>query len=932
MHDSGAHYRRTDLQVHTPRDAAWKGPRPSDDGSRRAYAESFVAACREKGLQAVAITDHHDLCMVRHIRNAANAETDSLGNPLPGDERLVVFPGIELTLGVPCQALLILDADYPEDRFDGVLEALAISIVSETQDRLPAVSGIEHITSLKALYDHLDQRDYIRGRYIVLPNVTDSGHQTLLRTGLHGKYKEMPCVGGYLDGSIEKLGSGNRDIIAGKAKAYGNKRIAVFQTSDARSSNFASLGKFSTWIKWSVPTAEAIRQACLAEESRIAQAQPQIPTVFVSHLQVSTSRFLGPLDLRLNPQYNAVIGGRGTGKSTILEYIRWALCDDRQAQDVAEELADPAARRKQLIDATLGQLDASVDVHLVKNGIPHVVRRYARTGEVLIQVGDGPFEKARDSDVRALLPIQAYSQKQLSSVSVRRDELIRFVTSPIEGRLRELQARLEEVEARTRQNYAALERSRLLERAITRATLEEASLGQQAANLRAELSDVSAEDRATLDLKPHVDAARDTAQQWDDSVARTATELADLALAAQVRLGQLAAPLPEALQSDESLAAKRATASAFLNRAVQLAEAAAATFSSDSGVRVAYDVAGQAWDARVAAFEAQYAEVKAKSSVHEARLQQLEELERGQAALRSQIRRQQEERSALGDPSAEHQTLRVQWLNGLSERSVALEEQCARLSTLSDGLLRATVNRSRGVEVIGDRVRAVAQGSGLQRAKVENFVAALATEVDPLASWEKVLEDFELLVGLDDSVEVTSEMIPMAARLLGLPEVKRFRARLTPDSWLDLALTRIEDQPVFEYRTRESEYIDFSLASAGQQATALLRALLNEAGPPLVIDQPEDDLDSQVIQDVVTLLWRAKGSRQIIFSSHNANLVVNGDAELVICCDYRTTNDQSGGRIKLTGAIDGELVRAEITKVMEGGEKAFRLRQEKYGF
>lgn len=99
-----------------------------------------------------------------------------------------------------------------------------------------------------------------------------------------------------------------------------------------------------------------------------------------------------------------------------------------------------------------------------------------------------------------------------------------------------------------------------------------------------------------------------------------------------------------------------------------------------------------------------------------------------------------------------------------------------------------------------------------------------------------------------------------------------------------------------------------------------------------MIDQPEDDLDSQVVLDVVERIWSAKKNRQLIFSSHNANLVVNGDAELVVCCDYRVSGDQSGGKLKLEGAIDMPPVREEITRVMEGGEKAFRLRKEKYGF
>ena len=79
-------------------------------------------------------------------------------------------------------------------------------------------------------------------------------------------------------------------------------------------------------------------------------------------------------------------------------------------------------------------------------------------------------------------------------------------------------------------------------------------------------------------------------------------------------------------------------------------------------------------------------------------------------------------------------------------------------------------------------------------------------------------------------------------------------------------------------------------------------------------------------------IWEAKAKRQIIFSSHNANIVVNGDADLVVCCDYRVSADQSGGKIKCQGAIDIDEIRKEITLVMEGGKDAFRMRKEKYGF
>src|SRR4051794_23025525 len=60
--DKGARFYRCDFQVHSPRDCNWKGDRPQTDEARNAYARGFIAACRLRGLDAVAITDHHDVC------------------------------------------------------------------------------------------------------------------------------------------------------------------------------------------------------------------------------------------------------------------------------------------------------------------------------------------------------------------------------------------------------------------------------------------------------------------------------------------------------------------------------------------------------------------------------------------------------------------------------------------------------------------------------------------------------------------------------------------------------------------------------------------------------------------------------------------------------------------------------------------------------
>ena len=91
-------------------------------------------------------------------------------------------------------------------------------------------------------------------------------------------------------------------------------------------------------------------------------------------------------------------------------------------------------------------------------------------------------------------------------------------------------------------------------------------------------------------------------------------------------------------------------------------------------------------------------------------------------------------------------------------------------------------------------------------------------------------------------------------------------------------------------------------------------------------------MDNPIILEIVEKIWEAKKKRQLIFASHNANLVVNGDAELVACCGYRTAGDQSRGTIAARGAIDIDKIRNLIKQIMEGSEAAFNLRKEKYGF
>jgi len=85
--DKGAHFYKCDFQVHTPRDINWHGDRPRTSADRKDYAEDFIKTCRAKGLNAVAITDHHDFGFFPIIKEAAQSELDDLGQPVSDEKK-----------------------------------------------------------------------------------------------------------------------------------------------------------------------------------------------------------------------------------------------------------------------------------------------------------------------------------------------------------------------------------------------------------------------------------------------------------------------------------------------------------------------------------------------------------------------------------------------------------------------------------------------------------------------------------------------------------------------------------------------------------------------------------------------------------------------------------------------------------------------------
>ena len=932
--NKGTRFFNCDFQVHSPRDINWTGNKPVTDEDRNEYADRFVLACRQKGVNAVAITDHHDLTFFPYIKAAANNEVDSNGEPIKESEKLIVFPGVELTLSnPPCQALLILDSNFPEDQLIRVLHKLALEPnpieEASTKETIPIPSDV--INGLQDLYIKLDTIDILKGKYIILPH-TSRGHKGLLRRDFYEHYVKMPCVSGYIDGSIPD-DQGLKNIINGRDRNYGFKSIAVFQTSDNRKETFEDLGTSTTWVKWATPTAEALRQASLAKESRLSLVEPILPQIFISTISVTNSKFLGRVELELNQQYSVFIGGRGTGKSTILEYIRWGLCDQIIGVSKYDTESEILKRRQTLIEKTLVPYSGEVRIAASINGIEHIVKRNSATKEILLKIGNGEFEKASEDEIRRLIPIQAYSQKQLSSVGVRTDELKRFIQLPIANELNNIGFNLREVSKSLKNAYSSLVRKIEIQNEVEELKLQSKSVNEQVQNLRNSLKGLTEEDKKVIENKElfeneqtFIQESNNEIELFKDKFTSIKESLSSYPIELDPETSILNKEIIEGVQVEK--------AGIFSNIKLKLDDIIQ-LFENEK--MTAYDEAANKWNIVKREFDITYDQIKEKASANESIIKEINNLENRLRELTDSINERLARIKELGNPDTTFNEEKIKWYSLHQEKINLLNTQAEQFTELSKGIIKAEVTKSINIESIRELLIQSFTGTRISRDKIESICNEITESESPLDSWKIALEELKKLAEykiLEDKPIELPETTLLSQAGLNEGNKQRVAELFSPDNWLTMLTQEIEFEPKFFYSTSNQmdDVIPFSEASAGQQATALLSVLLNQDGTPLLIDQPEDDIDNRAINDIIENIWVAKNKRQLIFTSHNANLVVNGDAELVVCCDYKESSQQTQGELKYEGAIDNSEIKKEITLIMEGGEKAFKLRKEKYGF
>ena len=177
-------------------------------------------------------------------------------------------------------------------------------------------------------------------------------------------------------------------------------------------------------------------------------------------------------------------------------------------------------------------------------------------------------------------------------------------------------------------------------------------------------------------------------------------------------------------------------------------------------------------------------------------------------------------------------------------------------------------------------------------------------------------------------------------RTYGIPPAQAERlAKSSPDVLMQIEELELSPTTSIQLNTAPAgqppSWQELDDLSTGQKATAVLLLLLLESDAPLIVDQPEDDLDNRFITEgVVPRMREEKRRRQFLFSTHNANIPVLGDAELILGLDASGEAEEGKARIasEHMGSIDERPVRELVEEILEGGKAAFETRRLKYGF
>lgn len=879
---NGARFYTVDLHVHS-----YEASTDADDTMR---VEAIIDSAAKQGLGVIALTDHN--CSTNVARSVEYARTAH------GD-RLLVLPAVEIST-----ANGHLLAYFPPERQGAVQDLLSrIGIVgapgsrdSHTAQSMAEVVRVAHELGGLCIAAHIDRARY--GFEALQPGYPNWKADVITSAGLYGlEFDDAAHLAWYSPDDAEPLvGAERRKLYERRRSAEGTSArpvLAAVQGSDAHTMAQFEGSKRRTRLKMQSLTFSALRVALIDPGARtrvLATLPAGVPRIIGMHV---TGGFLASQAFHFSPNLNCFIGGRGTGKSTAIKSLAYGLgaLDDLSAQDNCPDVVVTYCR------------DA--------NGVLYRYERQ-RGGDVKVQAK----EENQIDDVPAdSFRVEYYGQGDLTRVAedplLRPDLLQTFLDRHIV--IGDLVAKEEELRRALEQNSALLK------------PLEAQYSGL--ASKEAALKDVRTKLKIAETGKVREIAADQTRLSAERQLSAALAEISSL-YASGFSLSKFKRDYGAVRQAHGELTGDAAAAKHFADAAGVLVAANATLDEGQASTNLKLREHGERLQAVLAALGARHRELEEALSLKMEALRQqglsgtlneLQQLLNRETALVQEVARIKTQSVELRELRAARTTLLDELTAARDEVTRRRKAQCAAVNghlkrTIRDYLVFLRYDAAGITDEFAEELLSVMHGSYFNEEQARRFCASTTPLAVANAVRQKDVAAIAAIAGIGG--QWAGEIVQRYGLLENLHRLETIAKPA---------------RPLLTVRTRGDAPRDIPVAqlSDGQKHTILLTiAMLSEAAAPLIIDQPEDDLDNAfVFETVVETLRTIKEHRQVILVTHNANIAVLGDSELIL----PMRREGEVGSIHQEGSIDRRETSRVAQDVLEGGPLAFMKRKEIYG-
>lgn len=607
-----------------------------------------------------------------------------------------------------------------------------------------------------------------------------------------------------------------------------------------------------------------------------------------------TGGFLSGLDVEFHNDFNTVIGPRGSGKSIVVENIRHGL-NVMPGRD-----GDPLRRRvASMIERNLagGRVELTVET---KDGMTYTISRSAGDDAVILNSDGAPLPPG--VSVNHIFGAAVYSQGQIEGIADNPHYQLDLIDGFEVDNLAAVSQRINDV-----CNLLEANSARILPLATEKQNLE-ASLSQ----MESVLEKLKAFDTLTGHNTEEINRAHllkalrgREAMAFDHSI----ENLRSCASRLRPWLGRLSDLVTPMFTPDIMNGPNSETLANSLNEA--LASIYAVDASLTRAVETLDETASklgkkkEALDVFHIKQDAGFRKIIEKKHRDLAKSVERIQLEKQHNELLFRQRRHAEVAAEITVLETKRANLLAKLSDVRDERFAIRQAVAKRINSKLNPTIRVRIAQSADQEDYRKFLESSLKDAGIQHRRI---AASLSKEISP--------DELADLVRANDVAKIAQR-----GRINQQQAAVVIRELSAMPRLLELQIVDMNEMPTIDLFDN-GRYKDSGNLSTGQKFLAILPILLWEGNCPLVIDQPEDNLDNRFICDTVApALKSIKSMRQLIFITHNPNIPVLGDASRVLVMQ----SDGHCGRVKKAASVNG--CGAEIVALLEGGQKAFDKRE-----